>query len=95
MRRYFLAAAALLLAAAIFTAVLAQTGQFELSWGSIDSGAGTSTGGDYILQAVAGQPDAGSSSGGDFTVQGGFLVPAIAPGEQQQFILLPLLQKPP
>ena len=54
--------------------VLANGGSYEIDWWSVDGGAGTSTGGDYELVGVAGQPDAGeTASGGDYTLTGGFI----------------------
>ncbi|MFM9994237.1 MAG: hypothetical protein ACKVU4_00385 [Phycisphaerales bacterium] len=44
----------------------------DLSWSSIDSGGGVSTGGGFTLTGTIGQPDAGTASGGGFEVSGGF-----------------------
>lgn len=54
--------------------VLAQSGgDYDLRWSSIDAGGGmSSTGGDYSLSGIIGQPDAGFLSGGVYTLGGGF-----------------------
>lgn len=41
---------------------------------TIDNGGGTSTGGDFVLQGTAGQPDAHvpAATGGEFVLSGGF-----------------------
>lgn len=46
---------------------------FDLSWYSIDAGAATASGGDFLLRLTAGQVDAGSMSGGQFSLIGGFM----------------------
>ena len=49
---------------------------FDLSWHTIDSGGGTSTGGGFTLHGTIGQWDAGPATGpmtgGDFALTGGF-----------------------
>jgi LPXTG-site transpeptidase (sortase) family protein len=53
--------------------VLAQSGGYDISWWTVDSGGETfSTGGTYRLGGTIGQPDAGEHSGGDYTLYGGF-----------------------
>lgn len=57
---------------------------------TVDSGGGTSTGGDYALSGTIGQADAGEMSGGDYAVSGGFwgrLTQAL------QEIFLPLIMR--
>ncbi len=45
----------------------------EILWWTIDGGGGKSFGGDFVITASFGQPEAvGSSSGGEFTLRGGF-----------------------
>jgi len=56
---------------AILTGSLA-SGEYELSWYTIDGGGGRSTGGDFTLTGTIGQPDAAYSSGGNFELLGGF-----------------------
>lgn len=53
---------------------------YDLSWYSVDGGGGTSTGGDFVLAGVIGQPDAGTITGGDFVLAGGFLAGGAAGG---------------
>ncbi len=56
-------------------AALAPQGpSFDLSWQTVDSGGGTSTGGGFELDGAIGHPDAGVMSGGTFTLSGGFWV---------------------
>lgn len=75
--RVALALAALFL---LRSMVLAQSGgDFDLSWSSIDGGGGTSTGGVFRVDGVAGQPDAAWLSGGVFVVEGGFFFPGFGP----------------
>ena len=50
----------------------AASGQYELSWYTIDGGGGTSSGGPYTITGTIGQPDAADSQGGSFIVLGGF-----------------------
>ena len=51
----------------------------SIPWWTADGGGGRSSGGAYIVQGTAGQPDAGRASGGEFALVGGFW---IAPPEQ-------------
>jgi len=48
------------------------SGEYELSWYTIDGGGGRSTGGPYELVGTIGQPDAAYSSGGNYELLGGF-----------------------
>lgn len=48
------------------------SGDYDLSWITIDGGGGTSTGGDYVLSGTIGQPDAGTMAGGEYRLEGGF-----------------------
>jgi hypothetical protein len=46
---------------------------YTLSWWTVDGGGTTSsTGGSYILDGTAGQPDADVLAGGGYTLAGGF-----------------------
>lgn len=47
-------------------------GAFNLNWDTIDSGGGTSVGGDYSVGGTIGQPDGGAMNGGSFQLSGGF-----------------------
>ncbi len=46
---------------------------YSISWHTIDGGGGRSSGGDYVLTATIGQPDAAAMSGGNYELLGGFL----------------------
>jgi hypothetical protein len=48
------------------------SGQYELSWYTIDGGGGKSSAGQYTLMGTIGQPDAAYSVGGNFELLGGF-----------------------
>jgi hypothetical protein len=73
-----LLAIALRLAAlmAIALLLLASTaladGGYELTWSTVDSGGGSSTGGGYALSGTIGQPDAGVLTGAPYVLAGGF-----------------------
>jgi hypothetical protein len=56
----------------MFSNSLALAGHYNLSWNTIDSGGGVSSGGQYILRGTIGQPDAAYSAGGDYELLGGF-----------------------
>ena len=59
----------------LFTCMILTTPTFadyEITWSTIDGGGGTSTGGNYALVGITGQPDAGQMSGGDYVLSGGF-----------------------
>jgi hypothetical protein len=60
----------LLLFIVSFTSIA--SGQYELSWYTIDSGGGRSIGGPYTLMGTIGQPDAAYSAGGNYELLGGF-----------------------
>lgn len=72
-RRLFLSAA--LYSAALGTAPAQSGGSYDLSWSSVDSGGGISTGGSYTLAGTIGQPEDTSTapSGGVYEVSSGFL----------------------
>jgi len=62
-----------LLAAMSFGMAVASGPDYDLSWRTIDSGGGMSTGGDFVLRGTIGQHDAGPLlAGADFTLAGGF-----------------------
>lgn len=54
---------------------------FDLTWFTIDGGAGRIEGGAFNLLGSLGQPDAGAMSGGAFTLKGGFLGLATSAGD--------------
>ena len=53
-----------------FEAGVAQ--EFALNWFSIDGGGGVSSGDDYSISGIIGQPDAGVMAAGEFALEGGF-----------------------
>lgn len=53
-------------------AVSTASGQYEISWYTVDGGGGTSSGGPYTLTGTIGQLDAGWSIGGNYELLGGF-----------------------
>ena len=63
-------ALSILLLMALATSVV--SGQYELSWYTIDGGGGRSSGGPYTLTGTIGQPDAAYSAGGNYELLGGF-----------------------
>ncbi len=48
------------------------SGDYEIVRHTIDSGGGTSSGGQYLVNGTIGQPDAAYSYGGDYELLGGF-----------------------
>jgi hypothetical protein len=67
---------------------------YDLSWWSIDSGGGQTSGGVYNLQGVAGQPDAGILLGGNFSLSSGYLSGTANLFPTQQNLFLPLVFRP-
>jgi hypothetical protein len=63
---------------------------FDLAWFSVDGGAGTSSGGGYVVDATIGQPDAGLLSGGNYTAGGGLWGGGALPGVRHE-VYLPLV----
>ncbi len=74
-RRTIAATGAVIAAAAVATAVIAQSsgGSFDLSFRATSGGGGTSAAAPYELTGVIGQPVAGRSTGGDYVADSGFL----------------------
>ncbi len=73
-----LAALSLLLS----TLVWAQSGgDFAIHRSSVDTGAGTASGGIWQLNGTLGQPDPGQALGGLFSVRGGFWASGLAPSD--------------
>jgi hypothetical protein len=67
------------------------TNGFSLDWWTVDSGGGTSHGGDYAVSGTIGQPDAGPvMGGGEYTVVGGFWGVGAA-ASVDRFIYLPVV----
>ena len=67
----------------------AQSGSYDLSWNTIDSGGGQSIGNGYTLAGTIGQADAGATSGNEYTLIGGFWA---GMGFQAK-VYLPLVQR--
>jgi len=64
-----------LLALCILVSVSAlgqSSGDYILTWSTIDGGGGQSSGGQYVLTETIGQPDAAYSAGGNYELLGGF-----------------------
>ena len=59
----------------------AEDGSYDLSWSTIDSGGGTSSGGNYAVTGTIGQHDAAYSYSDDYELLGGFW-----PGEPTCFV---------
>jgi len=75
MKNKKIASIARLAVSAMLLIVLAESkasGQYELSWYTIDGGGGRSSGGDFTLTGTIGQPDAAYSKGGNYELLGGF-----------------------
>jgi hypothetical protein len=62
----------LILAALLLAGGVLADGGYDLTWWTVDGGAGTSTGGGYTISGTAGQPDAGLLTGGEYKLGGGF-----------------------
>ena len=72
-------------------AALAAPNGFSIPWWTVDSGGGTSQGGDYAVSGTIGQPDTSSlMSGGEYTVVGGFWGGAMTPPSTNS-VYLPLV----
>jgi len=86
-RLSFTLIAALVLLVAV-SLVSAQTGEWDLTWSTIDGGGASSSGDRFALSGTIGQPDAGSLSGGIYTLRGGFWG---AVGQGGYAVYLPLI----
>jgi hypothetical protein len=62
----------LLAAVVVLVAAAGTKADYRIVWSTIDSGGGTSSGGQYSLTGTIGQPDAAYSSGGNYELLGGF-----------------------
>ena len=94
-KRKYLAFGSILMLALLVTGVAwaaVETG-YDLSWWTVDSGGGTSSGNGYTLNGTLGQPDAGMlARGGGYTLAGGFWHGGVVSVPQSQ-VYLPLLVK--
>jgi hypothetical protein len=94
MRHLLITAAILLALLALVSLVLAQAGQLELPWFTIDGGGATvSTGGRFVLSGTVGQPDAGALSGDVYSLKGGFWEATTGLGGHAGTIYLPLVRR--
>ena len=67
------------IASTLLSVTTASAQDFDLSWNTVDSGGGHSTGGPYTLGGTIGQPDASNPmSGASLSLSGGFWYPAEA-----------------
>jgi hypothetical protein len=57
---------------ALLFIVTPASGDYKLSWYTIDSGGGRSMGGTHTLTGTIGHPDAAYSAGGNYELLGGF-----------------------
>ncbi len=75
--------------------VYAQTsGNYDLSWWTVDSGGATfSQGNGYSLGGSIGQPDASALNGGQYTLSGGFWISSRPPVPPEYHIYLPLTMR--
>ena len=91
MRRIVLLLTAALVLLVAVSLASAQTGEWDLSWYTIDGGGATSSDGDrYALSGTIGQPDAGRAFGGVYVLHGGFWQPA---DRGSYAVYLPLITK--
>jgi hypothetical protein len=68
--------------------------EYNLSWFTVDSGGGQSSGENYTLNGSLGQPDTGISSAGAYMLSGGFwAAAAIAEQAAQVGVYLPLITR--
>jgi hypothetical protein len=75
-------------------ALALSSGDYDLTWWTVDGGGATfSQGGDYSLGGTIGQPDAGAMSGGDYTLSGGFWGGIVTIVEEFYHLYLPLILK--
>jgi hypothetical protein len=66
---------------------------YDLTWNTMDSGGGVSSGGAYALGGAIGQPDAGALKGGDYTLSGGFWQASESSEPPAHRVYLPLVLK--
>ena len=83
--------ALLLLIAGTTIATAHTTGDYSISWWTVDGGGGTSQSADdqYTLSGTIGQPEVGEASGLGYTVKGGFWS-SLSAAIQEFLIYLPL-----
>jgi hypothetical protein len=91
-RRWLLIAFLFLILLASASFVLAQSGDFELPWFTVDGGGSSgSQGGEFSLASTIGQPDAGILSGGDFGLDGGLVGGVARQSQLDSTVFLPFV----
>jgi hypothetical protein len=83
-----------LLAATLLAAwpyALAQGGDYDLSWWTVEGGGGSLAAGGYALSGTLGQPDAGTWQGGDYQLLGGFWAGGALVAPEDYRVYLPLV----
>lgn len=94
MRRLIFAAVVTVALLALVSLALAQSGQLEILWSTVDGGGATvSRGENFALSGTVGQPDASASSGLVFGLRGGFWGIATVRGAPARAVYLPLVLK--
>jgi hypothetical protein len=94
MRRTLVVALTILATLAFVSLASSESGQWDLTWFTIDEGGTTSSSGDgFALSGTIGQSDTGSLAGGVYTLRGGFWAVAVGSGASISTVYLPLIQK--
>lgn len=94
MRRLIFTTGVTLALLTLVSLALAQSGQLEIPWFTVDGGgAVVSTGANFALSGTVGQPDASTSSGEVFGLRGGFWEALTVSGPAPPAVYLPLVLK--
>lgn len=94
MRRTLFVAFTILVTLVVVSLASAQSGEWDLTWFTIDGGGAILTTGDgFALSGTIGQPDPGSLSGGVYTLKGGFWAVMAGSGAPTSTVYLPLIRK--
>lgn len=90
-RRHIIVAVVLVLLIVLVSAVTvqAQPSEYSVPRWTVDTGGGRSSGGQYNLDGIAGQPDAAVLSSDKYTLSGGFWVGGVS----HQGVYLPIIQR--
>lgn len=90
----FLIMVVLITLLAVSTAIAQEGSQYDLAWGTIDSGSQTTTDSGYSLSITTGQPDSSTDMTGDgYSLLGGFWVGAESSQSQNHAVYLPVVLK--
>ena len=73
-------------------ATLAQ-GRFSLTWWTVDGGGGTSTGSQYEVGGIIGQPDTGAIGSERFIINGGYWDTSEPSEPSEDFIYIPIVNR--